>query len=54
MTKKFKAIRKRGRGDVVIAKSTGKALSKKPLTAKKAHAQLAAVLFSQHKIGHDK
>lgn len=51
---KFKAIRRKGKGFRVIAKSTGKPLSKKPLSAAKAHAQLTAVLFSQGKIGHDK
>ncbi len=44
----FKPIRKRGKGYKVIAKSTGKALSKKPLSRKKAGAQLRAIEAHKH------
>ncbi len=47
----FHPIQKRGKGFVVIAKSTGKALSKKPLTKANAAAQLRAVERSQHMRG---
>lgn len=47
----FHAIRKRGKGTVVIAKSTGKALSKKPMSRKNALAQLRAVEFHKHNPG---
>ena len=39
---------KRGSGYVVIAKSTGKPLSKHPMSKAKAEAQLRAVEFSKH------
>lgn len=52
----FKAIRKVKKGGAtkgyrVIAKSTGKALSKKPLSRAKAVAQLRAVQFHKHHPG---
>lgn len=45
---RFKAIRKSGHGYKVIAKSTGKPLSKHPLSHKKALAQLGAVEAHKH------
>ena len=50
-TRAFHAIHKRQGGEVVIAKSTGKPLSKHPLSPAKAHAQLAAVEFHKHNPG---
>jgi hypothetical protein len=47
----FKALRKGKGGYRVIAKSTGKALSKKPLGRATALAQLRAVEFHKHNPG---
>lgn len=44
----FHPIRKRGSGYVVIAKSTGKPLSKEPMSRAKAQKQLAAVEMHKH------
>lgn len=49
--KPFKAIRKVKGGEKVIAKSTGKPLSKKPLPRARALAQLRAVEFHKHNPG---
>lgn len=48
---KFRAIRKAKKGYRVIARSTGKPLSKKPLPKKRALAQLRAVEFHKHNPG---
>ena len=49
MPRKFKAIRKSGKkGFKVIARSTGKALSRKPLSHKRALKQLRAVEYFKH------
>lgn len=47
----FHALRHAKGGYKVIARSTGKALSKKPLGKKKALAQLRAVEFHKHNPG---
>lgn len=48
----FHPIRKAGkRGYKVIARSTGRALSKKPLSRRKAIKQLRAVEFHKHNPG---
>lgn len=50
--KAFKAIRNRGKGKaVVIAKSTGKALEKKPIPRSRALAQLRAIEAEKHARG---
>ncbi len=48
---KFRALRKSKRGFRVIARSTGKPLSKKPLGKARALAQLRAVEFRKHNPG---
>lgn len=45
----FKAIRKSGNGYVVIAKSTGKPLEKKPISHAQALKQLAAIEANRNK-----
>lgn len=47
----FKAIQKSGSGYKVIAKSTGKPLSKKPLSKQRALSQLRAVEANKHSKG---
>lgn len=44
----FHPVQKRGSGYVVIAKSTGKPLSKEPMSRAKAQKQLAAVEMHKH------
>lgn len=45
---KFHALRKSGGGYKIIAKSTGKPLSKKPISRAKALAQLGAIEAAKH------
>jgi len=52
MARPFHALRKSGkRGFKIVAKSTGKPLSKKPLTRARAIAQLRAVEYHKHNPG---
>jgi len=49
--RKFTPIRKSGKGYKVIARSTGKPLSRKPLPKARAQAQLRAIEFRKHNPG---